>query len=367
MKSDCLLSPWSLMMLACSGIVLSTANIFAQGVLTPPGAPGLTMKSLDQIESRTAITNTSTLVTIAQPGSYYLTHDITVSTGDAIDITTNGVTLDLNGFTLTSTAASATGNCIYLASTGGNTDITIVNGHILSSVTNNAGTYTGPGFASGIACNVSGKTFNISVSHVSVYGCLSYGIFLPAASSFGSPGYSTLVESCTIKTAGAIGIQADTVTHCTAVDCGNTGISGSSISDSRGDAAGIGSVGLSAVNAENCYGACSSTNLGYGILTILANNCSGYAAGASSYAILANSTAINCYGYCTGTNGNGIYATTASNCRGFSTSGNALNIIGSAVGCYGQSTFGTGVKATVANACVVGGGTTNITYKYNMP
>ena len=68
------------------------------------------MKSLDQIEARTAITN-SGAVTISLPGSYYLTTNVTVSSGDAITITANNVTLDLNGFTVSmpSTATAAAG------------------------------------------------------------------------------------------------------------------------------------------------------------------------------------------------------------------------------------------------------------------
>src|SRR5438094_2967891 len=66
---------------------LSTLNyqpstLFAQGSLTPPGAPAPTMKSLDQIEARTAIS--SAPFTINQPGSYYLTKNLNVTNGDAI-------------------------------------------------------------------------------------------------------------------------------------------------------------------------------------------------------------------------------------------------------------------------------------------
>ena len=111
------------------------STCFAQGSLTPPGTPAPTMKSLDQIEARTPITNTASLVTISQPGSYYLTANLTVSTGDGIDINTNDVTLDLNGFTIRSTAASATGTGILL--NNGWTDITIGNGHIRGGGTNN--------------------------------------------------------------------------------------------------------------------------------------------------------------------------------------------------------------------------------------
>src|SRR3569833_3288356 len=107
------------------------------------------MKSLDQVEARTAITNTASLVTISQPGSYYLTHNLTVATGDAIDINTNQVTLDLNGFTIASTAGSSSGNAIYLARASGNIGITIRNGIIKSGVSNNNGVFSGPGFING--------------------------------------------------------------------------------------------------------------------------------------------------------------------------------------------------------------------------
>jgi len=64
------------------------------------------MKSLDQVEARTAITN-SGAVTISQSRSYHLTRNITVSSGGAIAINSDDVTLDLNGFTISSTAPSA--------------------------------------------------------------------------------------------------------------------------------------------------------------------------------------------------------------------------------------------------------------------
>ena len=76
-----------------SAFSLQPSSLLAQGSLTPPGAPAPTMKTLQQIEPRTAITNTGA-VTISQPGSYYLTANLAVSSGDAITIATNGVTLD---------------------------------------------------------------------------------------------------------------------------------------------------------------------------------------------------------------------------------------------------------------------------------
>ena len=86
-------------------------SAFSQGALTPPGAPAPTMRTLAQLDAkldpRTAITNTASAVTILQPGSYYLAGNLTVSGGDAITIATNGVTLDLNGFTIRSTEPRA--------------------------------------------------------------------------------------------------------------------------------------------------------------------------------------------------------------------------------------------------------------------
>src|SRR5678815_1587099 len=97
-------------------LLLSTLNpqlssVLAQGPLTPPGAPAPTMKTLDQVEPRVAINATNTpgdddsLFKITQPGSYYLTGNITGVAGKhGIEIAASGVTLDLNGFDLVGVA-----------------------------------------------------------------------------------------------------------------------------------------------------------------------------------------------------------------------------------------------------------------------
>src|SRR5260370_25455545 len=75
------------------------SNSFAQGSLTPPGAPGPTMKTLSQIEPRTPIS--SLPFTINAPGAYYVTTNLTGVTGtNGITIAANDVTLDLKGFSL---------------------------------------------------------------------------------------------------------------------------------------------------------------------------------------------------------------------------------------------------------------------------
>src|ERR1700742_1262973 len=101
----------------------------AQGSLTPSGLPAPNMKTLGQVEPRTAISGP---VTISQPGSYYLAANVSISSGDIITITTNNIKLDLNGFALTSTDVNGGSRAIYLS--GSLTNITIVNGLIYSSV-----------------------------------------------------------------------------------------------------------------------------------------------------------------------------------------------------------------------------------------
>src|SRR5688572_21135329 len=80
-------------------LTATTASLHSQGLLVPPGAPAPTMKTLEQIEPRTPIS--SIPFTITQPGSYYVTRNLTmVGTSDGITIQSNNVTLDLGGFTL---------------------------------------------------------------------------------------------------------------------------------------------------------------------------------------------------------------------------------------------------------------------------
>src|SRR4051794_40337731 len=89
------------LLLAVALTMAGNHSLFSQGSLLPPGAPAPTMKSLAQIEPRTAITNLP--YTINQPGSYYLTSSLTNVPGGGVDgvtVAANDVTIDLNGFAL---------------------------------------------------------------------------------------------------------------------------------------------------------------------------------------------------------------------------------------------------------------------------
>lgn len=329
---------------------LNPLAIHAQGNLTPPGAPAPTMVTLSQIEPRTPISFAP--FSISQPGSYYLTTNLVLSSGNAITISTNGVTLDLRGFFLSGSAVA--GNGILM---GTITNVTICNGYIA-------------GFTNGITTTA--VLINARVTGVTVSDCRVTGINLGS-----SP--STIVESCAVNNAGSYGVIAGSISDSTAQYCGN--------------------VAIDATVANNCYGESSG---GDGVLAYTANNCYGYSTGNNSFGVYAPETATGCYGYsatyygldattannCIGNGGYaGLFADTASNCYGVTTgSGYALyspilatgcyaNSQGSgygmyttvAIGCYCYSVSGIALNAYIANSCYSSTGDGGITYKYNMP
>jgi hypothetical protein len=354
-------------------------SAFAQGTLAPPGVPAPTMKSLDQIEARTPIS--SAPYTITNPGAYYLTGNLPVSGGNAITIVTNGVTLNLNGFTISTTVAANTG---ILLSNNGAQDVTILNGHIQGGVKYSAGSFSGSGFGSGI--NVSTpfgvNAANIHVSDVSVSGCGTNGIFIGVFPSTG-------VDHCNVYAINntGTGIAAGMVTDCGADACKGTAINCLTAANCSGSST-ASQAGINARSAVNCVGISS---LGTGLNADVANGCLGQSAGfASPGNGLTARTASGCYGSVDNGGGTGVAADIATGCRAFSAFGvglsasNALNcyvLTGSstsnaiqsslaencfgsapngsgngvsalsAQNCYGNSLLGIGVGGTVASGC----------------
>jgi parallel beta-helix repeat protein len=162
----------ALALLALSTFNFQSSTAFAQGALTPPGAPAPTMLTLSQIEPRTPVDAThtgsggSSEFLITQPGSYYLTTNIVgVSGENGINISANNVTLDLNGFSVQGISGAWSGIYIH----AGYTNVTVRNGNI-------SGWASGPtdsmGIVSGVECyanNVILECLNVSANHYGIY------------------------------------------------------------------------------------------------------------------------------------------------------------------------------------------------------
>lgn len=358
---------------------LLAATAFAQGPLAPPnssgpqvgpvapldgsGNPQPTMKTLHQVEPRTPVQTlaVSAPYTISQPGSYYLTGNITVASGDAIVIASDDVSLDLNGFTLKSTyTGGSSGTAVSVSSS--RSRLTIRNGSIVgSTVVPASGSATAGGFVQGIYSN--GIITQALVSGIHVTGVAGDGIYLDVQG---------LIERCTVTHCGGGGIFADEVRDCSVKKCYGTAITAlGNASNCTGSATGSGKQGLLiSGNATNCTGIAIN---GDGLSCIgNATNCSGISN--SGFGLTCSGNAMNCSG--NSTTGTGLSCTgNATNCTGTSAStglfavGNATNCIGittgnsdkglwcghTATSCYGQSpgggTSATALKAAIAIGC----------------
>ena len=177
-------------LLALSALNPQLSTGFAQGSLTPPGAPAPTMLSLSQIEPRTPVdaahtgSGGSSEFLITQPGSYYLTTNMVgVSGENGINISANNVTLNLNGFSVQGISGVWSGVYIH----AGYTNVTVRNGNISGWGTTS--TY------SGVECyanNVILEHLNVSADH--------YGIYLDS---------SGVVRDCNCHNNTSIGIQVN--------------------------------------------------------------------------------------------------------------------------------------------------------------
>ena len=381
------------------------ALAFAQGALTPPGAPAPSMKTLDQIEARTplgAVGGSSATIAIFQPGSYVLLGNLAVTSGDGISIYADNVTLDLGGFTISSSTGPSPAGEVAIRLVSNRQNIIVRNGHIRGSVIVNptTGSVSGNGFLHGVFSYQSVQ--NAHVSDLTVSGVASNGIALDAGSA---------VDHCVVTNCGGLGIWSQVVANCSATSCGFVGIRGNTVSNSQGSAT---SSGIEASSAINCVGTATGTTSGSGLKADTASNCSGSSTNGpglwatrsatgcygstigvnahglqvvSEDSIPASGPAENCQGTTTGS-GLGLYAGTATNCTGTSVSGMGLQadmatgckgatttgvrglyIIGTASNCRGKnpSSGGVALSATIAVACTAESGTILVSYRYNMP
>jgi parallel beta-helix repeat protein len=235
--------------LVCA-IFFGTSNLSA-GPLSPPLGPvASTHKTLTEIEPRIAINATNTpgdpigdpspsLFKITQPGSYYLTSNITGVVGKhGIEIAASGVTLDLNGFELRGVPAIGAfdGVTVTVIPPQALGSIAVVNGSV--SEWGDEGIDLGIGIA-----------FNSRVDGVRAIGNAGNGVSVPSGST---------VTNCVTIGNSSNGIQ--TSSNCTVWNCTATN-NGGGISVSEGCAvigctvrssSGIGISALSNCTISSC-------------------------------------------------------------------------------------------------------------------
>ena len=183
--------------IVAAGAILMIGSASGQGPLVPPGAPGGTMRSLTEVYSRVQMAEprtpvTSAPYTVSQPGSYYLTTNLS----GMISIAANNVTLDLMGFTI----APASGTAI--SQNGARTNLVIRNGGLSAPMGN------------GIDLATSTSGANGRIEDIRVDGCMNYAIVVGG-------GYE--ICGCRIQGAGIGGIRAygnSCIRDCTVTRCG---------------------------------------------------------------------------------------------------------------------------------------------------
>lgn len=125
----------SLIVGAMLSVSVLLAGALIAGPLNPPAGPvASSFKTLTEVEPRIPLTQATTpgdgnsIFRITAPGSYYLTGNVTgISGKSGIELASNGVTIDLNGYTLQGVAGSLDG---IVPDTGLRTSIIIRNGMI---------------------------------------------------------------------------------------------------------------------------------------------------------------------------------------------------------------------------------------------
>ncbi len=221
------------------------------------------MKTLDQVQPRKAIT--SLPFSITQSGSYYFTKNLnfTATSGDAITISASNVTLDLMGFTLSS-SSGVTGDAIRM--NAGLHNISISNGVIAGTTTvtesgsppSQTWTVTPGGFNNGIDGFSAPEASSCQFSHLRISGCREKGLY---------GGDQAVVEQINASQNGNIGIgtSSGTVANSTAVSNGDGGIVCTIGSVSNSTSSFNKLSGIGAATITNCTVSSNGTN---GIVSI---------------------------------------------------------------------------------------------------
>lgn len=194
------------------------------GPLDPPAGPiAGTGKTLAQVEPRIPINAENTpgtataLFRITQPGSYYLTGNVTGVTGRrGIEVAANDVTIDLNGFSLIGVPGSSTG----VFSVGDSRRLALRNGVVRNwgsgGVNISAATAPAEHLIEGIMA-----VSNLDAGIVAGRGSVVRACIARANSQFGIYVRSgSVVCRCATAANGAAGIAAES--NCTISECVST-------------------------------------------------------------------------------------------------------------------------------------------------
>ena len=370
--------------LALGGLV--TAGVLYAGPLNPPaGAVAPTAKPIAEVEPRTAINATNTpgtataLFRITQPGSYYLTGNITGVVGkNGIEIAASGVTIDLTGFDLVGAAGMGAfdGVSVNGPSLRG---IAVVNG----SVRNWGDDGIDLGTANASSCRVEGvlATGNAGIGISVGGGCTvsncaagnnsgagisaSNGCTVLNCAAYTNIGFANTVSNCSAYSNAGAGFTTGsscTVTGCSALGNGTIGIAVNTSCTITGCiASASGTTGISAGSGCTVTDCTARTNNLEGILcgsscVIRGNTCStnGLTGDGACIHVTGADTRIE-GNNCTGTD-RGIDVDTAGNMIIRNTcSGNTINWVIAANNYYGPIIDRTGVATAAVNGPAAAG------------
>jgi parallel beta-helix repeat protein len=326
----------ALLATACAGLLFA-------GPLDPPAGPVTsTGKTLSEVEPRIAVNPTNTpgdadsLYRISQPGSYYLTGNITGVVGKhGIQVATSGVTLDLNGFQLRGVAGSLDG--INVSAFDG-VNITIKNGSLRSwgdcglEAEYNAG-HPPACVLTGIAAAGNGRDGLALWGGNRVVSCAALE---NAADGVSVVGDSALID-CISSSNGGIGFTTNS--GCTLANCvasGNTtrgfsGFAGCTYTNCSASSNGNGFV--STASTYNGCAAYSNTANGFDLFTgCTLTSCNAYRNGGIGIDASSSATVIGCTASentgigintssgttvreCNATNNDGVGIQVSSNCQ----------------------------------------------------
>lgn len=328
--ADRRLLPAGVRRFAATAMLAGALGAHAGPITPPPGPVASTHKTLSEVEPRIAINATNTpgdsdsLYRITQPGSYYLTGNVTGVVGKhGIEINASGVALDLNGFDVIGVASMGTFSGVT-SDLGSVNTVEVRNGSVRNW--GDRGVDLSAGLSRGI-----------SVTNVRASGNASTGIAV---------GESSIVSACTSSNNGGTGIFASTgsvISGCTAT--ANTfGISGSTgckiTSCNAFENTGTGIYGSAGSSIINCV---SHSNDGIGIevgFGVTIADCSAAYNGSHGFEASNASTITDCTAIASG--GSGFFLYSSIVIRGCAAVDNTLNGIDSQSSCVIENCLAAG-------------------------